>query len=74
MDFIDIGIKLFEDSYDAICVAYITAMKEMIKQIPLTMIKSLTPKQKFQKLMTDIGGGWYMGKLLRDSLHERYQN
>ena len=26
------------------------------------MIKALTTKQKVQKLMTDIGGGWYMGK------------
>ena len=33
----------------------------MFKQIPLTMIKALTPK-KVQKLMTDTGGGWYMGK------------
>ena len=24
------------------------------------MSKALTPKQKFQKFMTDIGGGWYM--------------
>ena len=27
------------------------------------MIKALTPKQKVQKLMTDIGGGWYMKKI-----------
>ena len=26
------------------------------------MIKSFTSKQKVQKLMTDIGGGWYMEK------------
>ena len=34
----------------------------MFKQIPQTIIKALTPKQKVQKLMTDIGGGWYMEK------------
>ena len=34
----------------------------MFNQIPQTMSKPLTPKQKVQKLMTDIGGGWYMGK------------
>ena len=34
-------------------------MKEMFKQIPLTTIKALTPTQKVQKLITDIGGGWY---------------
>ena len=37
-------------------------MKEMFNQILLAMKKSLTPKQKFQKLMTYIGCGWYMGK------------
>ena len=26
------------------------------------MIKGFTPKQKGQKLITDIGGGWYMEK------------
>ena len=26
------------------------------------MIKALIPKQKVQKVMTEIGGGWYMGK------------
>ena len=34
----------------------------MFKEIPKTMKKAPTPKQKFQKLMTDIGGGWYMEK------------
>ena len=36
-------------------------MKEMFKQIPQTTKKSLTPK-KVQKIMIDIGGGWYMEK------------
>ena len=55
-NFIDIWLKLFEDNYDARRVAYITYMKEMFKQIPLTMIKALTPEQKLQKFMIDIGG------------------
>ena len=38
------------------CVAYINDMKEMFKKLPLTIKKALTPKQKVQKLMTDIGG------------------
>ena len=38
-NFICIFLKLFEDNYDAICVAYSTDMKEMFKQIPLTIIK-----------------------------------
>ena len=44
-------------------------MKERLEKIPQTMKKSLTPKQKFQTLMTDIGGGWYMGKVVRDYHH-----
>ena len=42
---------------------YNKAIKEMFKTIPLMNIKSLSPKQKFQKLMTEICGGWYMGKI-----------
>ena len=57
-NFIYIWLKLFEDHYDARCVAYINAMKDIFKQIPQDMYKPLTPKQKVQKLMTDIGGGW----------------
>ena len=30
------------------------------------MSKAPTPKQNVQKLMTDIGGVWYMEKVLRD--------
>ena len=44
------------------CAAQINATEEMFNQIPKTMKKALTPKQKVQKLMTDIGGGWYMEK------------
>ena len=51
-----------DKNYDARHIAYRTAMKDMSKQIFTTMTEPLSPKQKFQKLMTDIGGGWYMGK------------
>ena len=37
----------------------------MFKQISQTMSKALTPKQKVQKLMTDIGGVWYMKKIAK---------
>ena len=37
-------------------------MKEMFKEIPQTIKKALTPKQKVQTLMTNISGGWYIGK------------
>ena len=66
---IDIWIKLFLVNYDARCEAYINAMKDIFKQIPQTIIKALTPKQKVQKLMTYIGGGWYMEKVLREYHH-----
>ena len=65
LNFIDIWLKLFVENYDARCVEYINDMKEMFKQIPQTMYKSLTPNQIIQKLMTYIGGVWYMEKLLR---------
>ena len=50
LNFIDILLKLLEENYDARRVAYITAMKEMSNQIPLTMIKALTPKKKSRNL------------------------
>ena len=34
----------------------------MFIQIPQTVKIELNPKQNVQKLMTDIGGGWYMEK------------
>ena len=58
INFIDRWLKLLDNNYDAIRVAYITSMKDMFKQIPQTVIKALTPKQKFRELMIDIGGGW----------------
>ena len=53
---------MFLDNYSARCDAYVNSMIEMFKQISLTMKKPFNPKQNFHKLMTDIGGGWYMGK------------
>ena len=62
----DIWLKLLEDNCNARRVAYITATKEIFKQIPLTIIKSLTPKQKFQKLMTKLAVDGKWKKVLRD--------
>ena len=62
LNFIDICIELLETNYDARRVAYITDMKETFKQIPLTITKSINTKQKVHKLITDIGGGWFMEK------------
>ena len=46
LNFIDIWLKFFIDNYNARCDAYVNAMKEMFKQISLTMKKAPTPKQK----------------------------
>ena len=57
INFIDRWLKLFRGNFNSRCDAYINAMESMFKQMPQTIKISLTPKQKFQKLMTDIGGG-----------------
>ena len=58
INFFDIWLKLLRETFGARCEAYINAMKLMFRKIPQTIKISLTPKQKIQKLMTDIGGGW----------------
>ena len=50
LNYIYIWLKLLEENYCTRCVAYITAMKDMSKEIYLTMIKELTPKQKYRNL------------------------
>ena len=37
-------------------------MNEMFKTIPQNVEKPLTSREKNQKLITDIGGGWYLEK------------
>ena len=37
----------------------------MFKQIPIRMTKLIGPEQKVQKLMIEIGGGWYMEKITK---------
>ena len=66
LDFIEIWIKQLDVNYDARSVAYRTAMKDMFKQISTIITKPLSTRQKVHKLMSEIGGGWYMVKLLRD--------
>ena len=68
-NFIDIWLKLLRKHFDARCEAYINAMKVMFRQIPQTIKIALTPKQKVQKIMTDIGGGCYMEKVLGEYHH-----
>ena len=58
INFIDICIKLFCENLNARCDAYINPIKYTFMKIPQTIKIALTPKQKVQKLMTDIGGVW----------------
>ena len=46
LNFIDLWLKLFIGDYSARCDEYVNAMKEMFKQIHLTIKKALTLKQK----------------------------
>ena len=43
---------MLEESYEMRSEMYNKAMKQMFKQISLTMIKALSPRQKVQKPMT----------------------
>ena len=45
--------------------SYSIAMEDMFKQIPQNVEKALTSSEKEKKLMTDIGGGWYLKKCAR---------
>ena len=65
LNFIEIWIKLLDQNYEVRCGMYNIAMKDIFKWMPTKMTKPLSPKQKVQKLMIEIGGRWYMGKLLR---------
>ena len=53
-NFIDIWLKLLRENCGDICEAYINAMKDIFMQIPQNVEIALTPKEKTQKLMTDI--------------------
>ena len=69
INFIEIWLKLLYKNYDDRRVAYFTDMKEMLIKIPTMMTKLLITRQKVHKLMTEIGGGWYMETFLRDYHH-----
>ena len=64
-NFIDIWLKLIRKNYFARSESYSIAMEEMFKQIPQNVERALTSREKNQKLMTDIGGGWYLEKCKR---------
>ena len=63
-NFIDIWLKLFRGNYCARSELYSNSMEEMFIKIPQNVERALTQKEKTQKLLTDIGGGWYLEKVL----------
>ena len=61
-NFIDIWLHNFREKYFARSESYRLAMVEMFKMIPKNVEKPLTSREKKPKLITDIGGGWYLEK------------
>ena len=61
-NFIDIWLHNFCDNYFDRSESYRVAMVKMIKTIPKIVEKPLTPREKNQELITDIGGGCFLEK------------
>ena len=66
-NFIDIWLHNFRHNYFERSVSYTAAMVEMFKTIPQNVGIPMTSREKNQKLITDIGGGWYLENCKRDS-------
>ena len=67
--FIGIWLQLLRENYFAQSESYSIAIEEMFKQIPQNFEKAITSREKNQKLMKDIGGGWYLKNVKRDYHH-----
>ena len=65
---IDIWLQNFRRNYFKRSVSYTAAMVEMFKTMPQNVEKPLTTGEKNQKLITDIGGGWYLEKCAKGLL------
>ena len=61
-NFIEIWLHNFHHNYFEQSESYTAAMVEMFKTTPQIFGKPLTTREKNQKLITDIGGGWYLDK------------
>ena len=61
-NFIDIWLHNFCHNYFERSESYTAAIVEIFKTIPQNVGKPLTSREKNQKLITDIGAGWYLGK------------
>ena len=65
INFIDIWLHNVCGNYYDRSESYRVSMVEMFKTIPQNVEKPLTTREKNQKLMTDIDGGWYLKKCAR---------
>ena len=63
---IDIQLELFDGNYEVRCGMYNKAMKYMFQKRPTIKPRTLSQGKKIHKLMTEIGGGWYMKKITKD--------
>ena len=59
-NFIHIWLHLLRENCFGRSESYSIAMEEMFKQIAQNFAGALTSGEKNKKLMTDIGGGWYL--------------
>ena len=57
LNFLEKFLKMSDHNYEVRCEMYNKAMKDIFKQIPTNVTKPLIPKQKVQKLMTEIEVG-----------------
>ena len=60
LNFIDFWLKMFHHNYEVRWKMYKKDMKKLFKQIPTMKSKQLSQNKKHQKILTEIGGGWYM--------------
>ena len=61
-NFIDIWLHNFRHNYFDRSQSYTAATVKMFKTIPQNVGKPLTTREKNHKLITDIGGRWYLEK------------
>ena len=61
-NFIDIWLHNLRHNYFSRSESYTVAMVKMFKTIPQNVGNPITSREKNQKLITDIGGGWYLEK------------
>ena len=65
LKFIDIWLKLFDHNNDITREEYNIALKKLFQKIPTIKLTPISQGQKFQKLITEIGGGCCIRKITK---------